>query len=139
MTITFGEAINKAVDPILDRLSTYTANLDSEETPESYLDGLEQLSSRYPSPPVDAFPPITPLMTPPGGVAWPVPLNESRSAVSIENNGDSIQTRSARSLIAAELRAHLVRLGESQGGDLKLVHRLMKEEEGGKEHNVEEE
>jgi hypothetical protein len=131
VTITFGDAINKAIDPILDRFD-YAKGQDIQDnrsaTNEANLDGLQLLSAKYPSPPADAFPPITPLMEPPGGVAWPVPMPESRSAAAIQSQGDSPSARSARSLIAAELRAHLLQLGELQGGDLRLAHRLMEEE-----------
>ncbi|UZJ54190.1 hypothetical protein CBS101457_003510 [Exobasidium rhododendri] len=136
VTITFGDAINKAIDPLLDRLSTFVSQDGQKgrtELAEPDLAGLEQLSSRYPSPSVESFPPTTPLMKPPGGVAWPDAMPESRSAIAIHNHLDSTNARVARSIVAAELRAHLAQLGESQGGDLRLAHRLMKDEADGKE------
>jgi monolysocardiolipin acyltransferase len=131
VTITFGEAINEKMDPMIDRLSRYSSEGDqgqTDDTAETILHGLDTLSPRYPSPSANLFPPITPLMKPPGGaVAWPVPLSESRSAKAIERKGDTPRARLARSLIAAELRAHLLKLGEEQGKSLTLVHRLMDE------------
>jgi hypothetical protein len=131
VTITFGDAINQVMDPLLDRLSAFAQEGGQEMVDESAaeiaLGDLQRLYPRYPSPAANLFPPITPLMEPPDGVAWPVPLARSRSAEIIEKHGESPRAKLARSLIAAELRAHLVQLGESEGGDLTLAHRPMKE------------
>jgi len=120
------------MDPLLDRLSDFAQEegqqMVDESAAESYLGTLQRLYPRYPSPAANMFPPITPLMLPPDGVAWPIPLAKSRSAESIGKHGERPRAKIARSLIAAELRAHLVQLGESQGGDLTLAHKLMDDE-----------
>jgi hypothetical protein len=132
VTITFGEAVNKAMDPLLDRLSVFAAEggqeTDVESAAEGALGDLKRLYPNYPSPSANLFPPITPLMEPPDGVAWPVSLAHTRSAATIERHGESARAKMARSLIAAELRAHLMKLGESQGRDLTLAHRPLEGE-----------
>lgn len=139
VTITFGEPINKTMDPILDRLASFISTHSEvkrhqEDAPtysqvqseaEKSIEDLEQLGPSYPSPPANSFPPHTPLVEPPNGVPWPVPLVESRSAKAVGMYGDSLQARVARSLIAAELRAQLFSLGEKQGGNMALSHQLM--------------
>ena len=125
VTITFGEAVNKAVDPILDRLSAFVHGPAGAGDLDEALAGMARLSADYPVPAPGSFPPHTPLVDPPGGVPWPVPLPDSRSAKAIARHGESPRARAARSIVAAELRAHLAQLGSEQGGDLQLVHRLL--------------
>lgn len=130
VVITFGDAINETMEPILNRLSDFATEQgegDVMKAAEASLKGLDVLYPHYPSPPANSFPPITPLVEPPGGVPWPIPLPESRSSRSIEKHGDSSRAKIARSLVAAELRAHLLYLGERQGGNMTLAHQLMAE------------
>lgn len=132
ITIDIGEPINATLDPLLDTLSSSTSG--DEKSVEECVSDLDILSDTYPLPSESLFPERTPLAPPPGGVPWPVPLAESRSAHAIEKLGaDSSFARHARSLVSNELRAHLVKLGaesrKAGGVPLGLVHRLMDEED----------
>lgn len=131
VVITFGNAINETMDPILNRLSEFAIEKGDGDVKaaEASLVGLDLLYPRYPSPPANAFPPIAPLVEPPGGVSWPVPLPESRSSRSIKAHGDSPRAKIARRLVAAELRAHLLQLGARQGREPTLAHQLMAEDD----------
>lgn len=141
VTITFGNPINALLDPVLQKIRSFASSGPSSEKSRpdqreatdgalqdeltSALQGVCTLTDLYPIPAAHLFSPPTPLKPPIGGVPWPVPLPESRSAKAIESGLDSERARLARSMVAAELRAHLVQLGERSGGTGDLAHRLM--------------
>lgn len=153
VTITIGAPVNDAVEPVLDRMLRYIDDGKSEKSEGGKLHEIDDtpseavtvggdvstqaeelaralaevphLAPQYPIPSSALFSPRTPLKPPSGGVPWPVPLPESRSAHAVSGGLDSERARLARSLVAAELRAHLVMLGEESGMDMRLAHRLM--------------
>lgn len=140
VTITFGHPINESIEPITERAREFILSKDGSDgkamsshtlvhSLEKKMEGIDTLAQAYPIPEKTLFSPTTPLKPPPDGVSWPLPLEDSRSYNSIQAGFDSEQARIARSFICAELRAHLVRLGEQTGMSKDLVHRLMAEEE----------
>lgn len=135
ITIDIGQPINAALDPLLDALSSSLASsLQENLSLEECISHVKTLSGSYPPPPEKLFSERTPLAPPPGGVPWPVPLAESRSAHALEKlAADSDLARQARSMVSNELRAYLVKLGaearEAGGVSDDLVHRLMEAED----------
>lgn len=140
VTITFGYPVNESIDPIIERAKEFALSTDmiSKENNESShtlirslegkMEGIDSLAQTYPIPEKSLFSPTTPLTPPPGGVSWPLPLEDSRSFNAIQSGLDSDRARIARSFISAELRAHLVKLGDETGSSKDLIHRLMPEE-----------
>lgn len=143
VTITFGHPINESIEPITKRAKDFALSTEKSEdekdnshssSPQSALcltkkmEGIQTLAQTYPIPKKTLFSPTTPLQPPPGGVSWPLPLQDSISYQAINEGFDSDRARIARSFVCAELRAHLVRLGEETGISRDLIHRLMPEE-----------
>lgn len=138
VSITIGRPINQMLEPVLLRLHDFLVQpLDDIPTHESlvkFMTDVSILSPTYPPAASSFFSKRTPLQGPPEGVPWPVPLPESRSALAIAHGADDQRARLARSMVSAELRAHLVKLGEESGMDHNLAHQLMKDDLDGSEH-----
>lgn len=130
LSVTFGAPIEHQIEPLLLRLKQFAAEHDDNASStkdlqaqlDAALEGTETLAPSYPTPLPSLFSPPTPITYRDEDVA---PALDSRTCTSLRQGLDRPRARLARSAIASELRAHLVKLGEQSGIPKQLAHRLM--------------
>lgn len=129
LSVTFGRPIQDELEPLVTRMRKFatqerrtTSAEDLQKQLQSALRGLDSISPSYPIPSPSFFTPPTPLAFKEHHIKHPP---ESRSFQSLSEGMDEPRARLARSAIASELRAHLVKLGEESGMSTSLAHRLM--------------